>query len=62
MPARERSCWRKWAYLRRGSRIASLLGVAAIGTLAGHAVTYLVRARTKDFGHHGYSSPPPIFS
>jgi hypothetical protein len=45
------------AYLRRASGIASLLSVAAFGTLAGHAVTYLLKGRTTDDGHHGYFSP-----
>src|SRR6516225_9910275 len=44
------------AYLRRASRIAGLLSVASCGTLAGHAVTYLLKGRTMDDGHHGYFS------
>jgi len=49
--------WRMSAYLRRASRIARLLNVAACGTLAGHALTYLLKGRTMDDGHHGYFSP-----
>jgi hypothetical protein len=45
------------AYLRRASRIASLLSVAACATLAGHAVTYVLKGRTVNDGHHGYFSP-----
>jgi hypothetical protein len=44
------------AYLRRASRLARLLSVAACGTLAGHALTYLLKGRTMDDGHHGYFS------
>lgn len=43
--------------MRRASRITSLLSVAACGTLAGHAATYLLKGRTIDDGHHGYFSP-----
>jgi hypothetical protein len=51
------SVWRMSAYLRRAARVARLLSVAACGTLAGHAVTYLLQGRTTDDGHHGYFSP-----
>ena len=41
----------------RAFRIARLLSVAACGTLAGHAVTYLLRGQTADDGRHGYFLP-----
>jgi hypothetical protein len=43
--------------MRRAFRIAGLLSVAASGTLAGHAVTYLLKGQTLNDGHHGYFSP-----
>ena len=41
----------------RAFRIARLLSLAACGTLAGHAVTYLLRGQTADDGRHGYFLP-----
>lgn len=41
----------------RAFRIARLLSVATCGTLAGHAVTYLLRGQTADDGRHGYFLP-----
>lgn len=43
--------------MRRAFLFVGLLSIAACGTLAGHAVTYLLEGRTMDDGHHGYFSP-----
>jgi hypothetical protein len=40
--------------VRRALGISGLLSVAALGTLAGHALTYLLEGRTLADGRHGY--------
>ena len=43
--------------MRRGLGIGGLLGVAACGTLIGHALTYVLEGRTAADGRHGYFLP-----
>ncbi|MGH7659618.1 MAG: hypothetical protein ACRENA_01700 [Vulcanimicrobiaceae bacterium] len=41
----------------RGLGIAGILSVAGCGTLAGHALTYLLEGRAMEDGRHAYFSP-----
>ena len=43
--------------MARGLQIAWIAGVAACGTLLGHAVAYALEGRSLADGHHGYFRP-----
>lgn len=43
--------------MRPAVRIAGVLSIAACGTLAGHAATYLIEGHTMEDGRHGYFAP-----